>query len=164
MKVKYYFLLEKKKISNINKESVEHLHGLLKLQSLENFDRKTSFQGLVENKKNEENKNEENKNEDNKNKENNNNNSFSDDSDNEGETGNKISLYENYLFEINSEGEMKSNWVKLIKILIIMKIIYMIMIIMRKKEAIMTKIIMKKERKITTIYLKKENKIKIIKT
>ena len=99
---KILFPTRKKKISNINKDSVEHIHGLLKLQNLEHFDRKTSFQGL-ESKKNED-----------KNKENINNNSFSDESDNEGETGNKISLYENYLFEINSEGEMKSNWVKLI--------------------------------------------------
>ena len=30
------------------------------------------------------------------------------------DTGSKISSYENYLYDLNSEGEMKSNWVKLI--------------------------------------------------
>ena len=107
---KIIFPTRKKKISNIYQSyGGEHLQGLVKLQNIENFTSQKSFNGLENRKKSEEKKINEN---------NNNNNSDNDissfDSDNEGETVNKISAYENYLYEVNSEGIMKSNWVKLI--------------------------------------------------
>ena len=107
---KIIFPTRKKKISNIYQSyGGEHLQGLVKLQNIENFTGQKSFNGLENRKKSEEKKINEN---------NNNNNSDNDissfDSDNEGETVNKISAYENYLYEVNSEGIMKSNWVKLI--------------------------------------------------
>jgi hypothetical protein len=63
-----------------------------------------SFQGLESKKVKEENNDDKN----------NSSESFSVDSDNEKESLNKISIYENYLHEINSEGKMKTYWVKLI--------------------------------------------------
>ena len=107
---KIIFPTRKKKISNIYQSyGGEHLQGLVKLQNIENFSSQKSFKGLENRKKSEEKKI----------YENNNNNNFDNDSssfdsDNEGETVNKISSYENYLYEVNSEGIMKSNWVKLI--------------------------------------------------
>ena len=101
---KIIFPTRKKKLSNINQSyGNEHLQGLLKLQHIENFENHKNFKGLENRKQSEEKKTD---------KENNNDSSF--DSDNEGETVNKISAYENYLYEVNSEGIMKSNWVKLI--------------------------------------------------
>jgi len=107
---KIIFPTRKKKISNIYQSyGGEHLQGLVKLQNIENFSSQKSFKGLENRKKSEEKKI----------YENNNNNNFDNDSssfdsDNEGETVNKISSYENYLYEVNSEGIMKSCWVKLI--------------------------------------------------
>ena len=101
---KIIFPTRKKKLSNINQSyGNEHLQGLLKLQHIENFENHKNFKGLENRKQSEEKKTV---------KENNSDSSF--DSDNEGETVNKISAYENYLYEVNSEGIMKSNWVKLI--------------------------------------------------
>ena len=107
---KIIFPTRKKKISNIYQSyGGEHLQGLVKLQNIENFSSQKSFKGLENRKKSEEKKIYEN------NKNNNfDNDSSSFDSDNEGETVNKISSYENYLYEVNSEGIMKSCWVKLI--------------------------------------------------
>ena len=111
----------KKKKININQSSTgDHLQNLLKLKKIENFDKQKSFQGLIEIKKNsEENNNNNNKiietssKINNEEKNINEDSSFSSDSES-GDTGSKISSYENYLYELNSEGEMKSNWVKLI--------------------------------------------------
>ncbi len=101
---KIIFPTRKKKLSNINQSyGNEHLQGLLKLQHIESFENHKNFKGLENRKQSEEKKTV---------KENNSDSSF--DSDNEGETVNKISAYENYLYEVNSEGIMKSNWVKLI--------------------------------------------------
>ncbi len=107
---KIFFPTRKKKISNIYQSyGGEHLQGLVKLQNIENFSSQKSFKGLENRKKSEEEKIYENNNNNNFEKD-----SSSFDSDNEGETVNKISTYENYLYEVNSEGIMKSNWVKLI--------------------------------------------------
>ena len=100
---KILFPTRKKKISNLNPNS-NNEHNLLKLQKFENFEKQKSFQGLESKKVKEENKDDNNNSEE----------SFSGDSDNEKESLNKISIYENYLHEINSEGKMKTYWVKLI--------------------------------------------------
>ena len=100
---KILFPTRKKKISNLNPNS-NNEHNLLKLQKFENFEKQKSFQGLESKKVKEENKDDNNNSDE----------SFSGDSDNEKESLNKISIYENYLHEINSEGKMKTYWVKLI--------------------------------------------------
>ena len=100
---KILFPTRKKKISNLNPNS-NNEHNLLKLQKFENFEKQKSFQGLESKKVKEENKDDNNNSDE----------SFSGDSDNEKESLNKISIYENYLNEINSEGKMKTYWVKLI--------------------------------------------------
>ena len=100
---KILFPTRKKKISNLNPNS-NNEHNLLKLQQFENFEKQKSFQGLESKKVKEENKDDNNNSDE----------SFSGDSDNEKESLNKISIYENYLHEINSEGKMKTYWVKLI--------------------------------------------------
>ena len=100
---KILFPTRKKKISNLNPNS-NNEHNLLKLQKFENFEKQKSFQGLESKKVKEENNDDKN----------NSSESFSVDSDNEKESLNKISIYENYLHEINSEGKMKTYWVKLI--------------------------------------------------
>ncbi len=100
---KILFPTRKKKISNLNPNS-NNEHNLLKLQQFENFEKQKSFQGLESKKIKEDNKDDKNNSDE----------SFSVDSDNEKESLNKISIYENYLNEINSEGKMKTYWVKLI--------------------------------------------------
>ena len=100
---KILFPTRKKKISNLNPNS-NNEHNLLKLQKFEKIEKQKSFQGLESKKVKEENKDDNNNSDE----------SFSGDSDNEKESLNKISIYENYLHEINSEGKMKTYWVKLI--------------------------------------------------